>query len=283
MRLANLNGRAALVRDEGVLDVEAASSGRFGPDPQSLFGQWDEFCAWAPTATGKVSGIDESLLGPPVPSPRQILAVGFNYLDHADEADTEVPRHPQIFTKFASSLTGPFATVHLADSEFVDWEVELVVAISRRARNVPVDDAWNHVAGLTVGQDLSDRKLQLRKPAPAQYSLGKSRPGFGPTGPYLVTTDQIPDPTDLEIGCSVAGEQLQLSRTSKMLFSVPELVSRLSAVLPLLPGDLIFTGTPGGIGGLRKPPRFLKPGEELVSTIEHVGTIRTTFATGHAT
>ena len=282
MRLANLQGRAVLVRHDGAIDIERASDRRYGPNPQSLFEHWDEFRDWERGATGDVFDVDGALLEAPVPSPRQILAVGFNYLDHADEADTEIPRHPQIFAKFPSSLTGPQATVHLAGSEFVDWEVELVVAISRRARSVQVDTAWDHVAGLTVGQDLSDRKLQMRKPAPAQYSLGKSRPGFAPIGPHLVTLDELDDPGDLEIGCSIGGEQLQLSRTSKMLFSVPELVSRLSAILPLLPGDLIFTGTPGGIGGLRTPPRFLQPGEVLTSSIGQIGTMRTTLAAGHA-
>lgn len=282
MRTANLNGRLVLVQEAGALDVELASGGRFSADPQAVFAHWDEFRDWAGTAVGPLIAIEEDRLGPPVPMPRQLLAVGFNYLDHVEEASADLPRHPTIFTKFASSLTGPYAKVHLADSTTVDWEVELVVVIGKRARNVAIDRAWGYVAGLTVGQDLSDRRLQLRKPAPAQFSLGKSRPGFAPTGPYLVTTDELDDPDDVEISCELSRETMQRSRTGKMLFNVPELVSRLSSTLPLLPGDLLFTGTPGGIGGTRTPPRFIQPGEELVSTIEGVGRMRNEFVAGHA-
>jgi 2-keto-4-pentenoate hydratase/2-oxohepta-3-ene-1,7-dioic acid hydratase in catechol pathway len=153
----------------------------------------------------------------------------------------------------------------------VDWEVELVVVIGRRCERVAQPDAWSHVAGVMVGQDLSERQLQLSGSVP-QFSLGKSFQGFGPTGPELVTIDELDDPDDLTLGCGLGdGAALQTGRTRDMIFPVPELIARLSAVCPLLPGDLIFTGTPAGIGGGRKPPKFLQPGDVLISWIDGVG------------
>jgi 2-keto-4-pentenoate hydratase/2-oxohepta-3-ene-1,7-dioic acid hydratase in catechol pathway len=154
----------------------------------------------------------------------------------------------------------------------VDWEVELVAVIGVRAHRVAEDAAWPHVAGLTVGQDLSERVVQWG--AGGQFSLGKSFPGFGPMGPWLVTADELADPDDLALECAVNGEVMQKSRTSDMVFGVARLIAELSAILPLLPGDVIFTGTPAGIGATRKPPRFLQPGDVLTSTIEGIGTLR---------
>ena len=196
-----------------------------------------------------------------------------NYAAHAAEAGLENPTFPPTFTKFPTCLTGPDATVELP-SEFVDWEVELVVVIGQLAYDVAIGDGWRHVAGLTVGQDLSERIVQTRPPAP-QFSLGKSFPGFGPIGPWVVTPDELDDPDDLALGCTVNGEEVQKSRTSDLIFGVDALVHHLSSITPLLPGDLIFTGTPSGVGGTRTPPRFLAPGDELVSTIDGVGTIHT--------
>ncbi len=161
----------------------------------------------------------------------------------------------------------------------VVWEVELVVAIGRRAYEVSETMAWDHVAGLMVGQDLSERVLQLAGPAP-QFSLGKSYPGFAPLGPWLVTPDAVDNPDDLELGCRLGEEVLQLGRTRDLIFSVSELIARLSAVCPLLPGDIIFTGTPSGVGGARTPPRFLPPGGVLTSRIEGIGELRNTFVAG---
>lgn len=133
-------------------------------------------------------------------------------------------------------------------------------------------DAWRHVAGLTVGQDISDRHLQFA--AGAEFSLGKSRRGYGPMGPWVVTPDEVPNPDDLALSCSVDGEKMQDSRTSDLIYGLPRLVAELSAVLPLLPGDVIFTGTPAGVGFARRPPRFLARGQVLESWIEGIGTIR---------
>ncbi|MFC5746565.1 fumarylacetoacetate hydrolase family protein [Actinomadura rugatobispora] len=277
MRIGNLGGRAVLVREDGAIDIATSSNGAFGPDPQQIYESWPEFRRWAPRAKGTPTPVDPGRLGPPVPRPRQIFAIGFNYLDHSDEAGTEVPRHPTVFTKFSSSLTGPYATVALSSGMLPDWEVELVVVIGTGGRDIPVRSAWEHVAGVTVGQDLSDRRLQMRKPAPPQYSLGKSWPGFGPIGPYVVTPDELADPDDLAIECLLGEERVQASRTSTLLFPVPELIARLSRTLTLFGGDLIFTGTPSGVGAFRTPPRWLRPGDVLTSTVEGVGAIVTTF------
>jgi 2,4-diketo-3-deoxy-L-fuconate hydrolase len=144
--------------------------------------------------------------------------------------------------------------------------------IAARADRVDESDAWSHIAGVTVGQDISDRHLQFA--AGAQFSLGKSRRGYGPMGPYLVTVDELADRDDLALGCSVNGDTVQDARTSDLIFSVPQLIAELSGVLPLLPGDVIFTGTPAGVGVTRQPPKFLQPGDVLESWIEGIGTIR---------
>ncbi|MET7739520.1 fumarylacetoacetate hydrolase family protein [Streptomyces sp. NPDC005385] len=281
MRVANIDGRLVLRRADGYIDVERASGGRFGPDPQGVFADWDGFTRWAretPTAPeGEVPEPvrpgDGDLWDPPVPRPAQIFAVGLNYRDHVAESGLQDPAEPAVFTKFATSLTGHQHGVSLPEG-LVDWEAELVVVVGRRCHRATRETAWSHVAGLTVGQDLSERRLQLTGPAP-QFSLGKSYPGFAPLGPELVTPDEFDDPDDLELGCRLEdGEILQKSRTSNMIFDVPELIVRLSAVCPLLPGDLIFTGTPAGVGGARTPQRFLAPGEVLVTWIEGIGTLR---------
>lgn len=273
MRLANVDGRLSLVKGAGtVVDVHTASAARFGPDMADAFQRWDELVEWAASvALGALPGeqVEPRRLGNPAPQPRQVFAIGLNYAEHAAESKLDVPDSPTVFTKFASSLTGPNGDVVLPEGD-VDWEVELVAVIGRYAQDVAEEQAWSHVAGLTIGQDLSERRLQLSGPAP-QFSLGKSHPGFGPIGPVLVTPDEFPDKDDLELGCSINGEQVQKGRTSAMIFSVPALIARLSAVTPLLPGDVIFTGTPSGVGLGRTPQRFLAAGDELVSYITGIG------------
>jgi 2-keto-4-pentenoate hydratase/2-oxohepta-3-ene-1,7-dioic acid hydratase in catechol pathway len=271
MKVANAAGRAVLVRGEEVADIAEVSSGRFGPDPMGVFDDWVAFAEFAAGVTSSTGPLVESELQCPVPHPRQVFAIGLNYRAHAEESGMTAPEVPATFTKFPASLGGPFDDIEVV-GESVDWEVELVAVIGARADRVAEPDGWRHVAGLTVGQDISDRHLQFA--AGAQFSLGKSRRGYGPMGPWLVTLDEVPDPDDLGLGCSVDGETVQNARTSDLIFSVPRLVAELSAVLPLLPGDVIFTGTPAGVGMVRQPPRFLAPGQLLESWIEGVGTIR---------
>jgi 2-keto-4-pentenoate hydratase/2-oxohepta-3-ene-1,7-dioic acid hydratase in catechol pathway len=271
MKFAALDGRATLVLGDEVVDVATASEGRFGPDPMAAYDAWEAFADWAATVAGGTGPLEVERLTSPVPQPRQVFAIGLNYRSHAEESGMPVPDVPATFTKFPASLGGPFDDVEVV-GESIDWEVELVAVIGRRADRVAEADAWSHVAGLTVGQDISDRHLQFA--AGAQFSLGKSRRGFGPMGPWLVTPDELADPDDLALGCSVDGEVVQDGRTSDMVFSVPQLVAELSAVLPLLPGDVVFTGTPAGVGFTRQPPRTLRPGNVLESWIEGIGTIR---------
>ncbi|MGZ2362032.1 fumarylacetoacetate hydrolase family protein [Streptomyces sp. 372A] len=278
MRIANLSGRLVLVVDGAAVDVEEASGGRFAADPQAVYEQWEEFRRWAARADlPEGRPFEPSLLGAPVPAPRQIVAAGLNYRDHAAESGFALPETmPPVFTKFASSITGPVTEVTLPPGGHTDWEIELVVVIGARAHHVSAESAWDHVAGLTVGQDISERITQLEGRAP-QFSLGKSFPGFTPIGPYVVVPDALDNPDDLGLRCTVNGEEVQKSRTSDLIFSVPELISRLSSVLPLLPGDIVFTGTPAGVGLGREPQRWLAPGDELVSTIEGIGELRQRF------
>lgn len=271
MKMANLDGRLALIVDDGVVDAATASGGRFGPDPMSAFHDWRAFTEFAAGVDSSTGPLREAELCCPVPSPRQVFAIGLNYRSHAEESGMTVPEVPATFTKFPASLAGPNDDIEIV-GESVDWEVELVAVLGTRADRVAESDAWSHVAGLTVGQDISDRHLQFA--AGAQFSLGKSRRGYGPLGPWLVTPDELSDPDDLALGCSVDGEKVQDARTSDLIYGVSRLVAELSAVLPLLPGDVIFTGTPAGVGFARQPPRFLVPGQVLESWIEGIGTIR---------
>lgn len=274
MRIGTHADRLTLLTDDGVIDVERASGGRFTADPQAVYEDWAAFREWAATApvdaVGEATG--DVAIGAPAPRPRQVFAIGLNYRTHAAEAGLAVPANPPTFTKFPSCITGPGDPLALPEGGTVDWEVELVAVIGRTARNVGEAEGWAHVAGLTVGQDYSERTLQTDGPAP-QFSLGKSFPGFGPIGPWLVTADELDNPDDLEIECTVNGQTVQKDRTSSLIFTVPQLISRLSAVCTLYPGDLIFTGTPAGVGHARSPQVYLRPGDEVTSTIQGIGSM----------
>ncbi|MDV3123463.1 fumarylacetoacetate hydrolase family protein [Mycobacterium sp. 21AC1] len=272
MRIANLNDRLVLLRDGGAVDVHTASAGRFGPDAQSAFEDWSGFCEWAPTANGPAQAYATTELGAPVPRPTQIFAIGLNYVRHAKESGLPLPEQPMVFTKYQSALTGPIGRIALS-GDTVDWEVELVAVIGTPAHRVDVASAWDYVAGLTVGQDLSDRTVQ-QAGNPAQFSLGKSFPGFAPIGPELVTIDEFDNPDDLRVMTELNGTVVQDSRTSDLVFSVPELIAYLSGIVTLLPGDLIFTGTPEGVGLGRTPPSYLTDGDTVVTTIERIGSMR---------
>jgi 2,4-didehydro-3-deoxy-L-rhamnonate hydrolase len=280
MRIATLEHRLVLIdaAGAGALDVHTASAGRFGPAPADAYARWDEFSAWARTAPAAgYEPFDPDLLGSPSPEPRQVFGIGLNYAEHVAESGFTRPEAvPPVFTKFPSCITGPRGEITLPPGGHTDWEVELVVVIGRTAAHVAARDAWHHVAGLSVGQDVSERILQMAS-TPPQFSLGKSLPGFGPVGPWLVTPDEFDDPDDLELGCSINGEQVQLGRTKDLIFGVSELIEQLSRAATLLPGDLVFTGTPSGVGLGRTPQRWLAPGDELVSRIEGIGELRHRF------
>jgi 2,4-didehydro-3-deoxy-L-rhamnonate hydrolase len=270
MKLANVSGRAALVLDDGIADVETASAGRFGPELAPIYDQWAAFAEFASGVTERTGPLVEAELRCPV-SPRQVFAIGINYRGHSEESGVDVPEVPGVFTKFLAALGGPYDEIPLI-GETNDWEVELVAVVGRRADHVDVADGWSHIAGLAVGQDISDRHLQFA--AADQWSLGKSRPGYGPVGPWVITPDALSDPNDLAISCSVDGESLQESRTSNLIFPIPRLIAEISAITPLESGDIIFTGTPPGVGFVRQPPRYLQPGQILESRIEGIGALR---------
>ncbi|UUE28512.1 fumarylacetoacetate hydrolase family protein (plasmid) [Rhodococcus qingshengii] len=286
MRIANIDNRAALVFGspgiERAVDIATASLGRFGSTLSGIYEAWEGFTKWA--AEQDISAladdsfpIDRSALGAPSPTPRQVFAVGLNYHAHAAESGFESPTHlPPVFTKYASSFTGPDTEVIIPTGGHVDWEVELVAVIGREASKVTENDAWSHVAGLTAGQDISERVSQLRGPAP-QFGLGKSFAGFSPQGPWLVTPDEFADPDNLELGCSIDGEEVQKGNTRELIFPVAKLISALSHTVTLYPGDVIFTGTPAGVGVGREPQRFLQAGERLDSWIESIGELHQRF------
>jgi len=283
MRLYNIAGRAALGVPDGTIDVESASEGRFSADLMELYDNWAEFMAWASAwSPGDLPArpLGDLEIGPPSPNPGQVFAIVLNYRGHAEEAGIDLPKEPMVFTKFPSAVEGPYATVALPSGS-VDFEAELVAVIGIGGRNIAVDAAWDHVAGLTVGQDLSDRETQLRPPAPQQFNLGKSFAGFAPIGPCLVTPDELSDPDDLEIRCALNGEEMQKARTSEFLFSIPELIAALSATVELRPGDLVFTGTPDGVGWTRNPQRLIGTADLLTTSIEGIGEMRHAFTATH--
>ncbi|KQV93497.1 fumarylacetoacetate hydrolase [Streptomyces sp. Root369] len=280
MRLATQSGRAVLVIGDKALDVAEASGGAFSSDITNLYDRWTELRAWAESGVeGPLRPLDPARLGPVSPRPRQSFCIGLNYRKHAEEAGWEVPDVPMVFTKFPSSIAGPGDIVELTGPT-VDWEVELVVVIGRRAHRVPEEEAWSHVAGLTVGQDISDRTTQKRPRSAPQHSLGKSHPGYSPIGPVLVTPDELSNPDALDLGCAVNGEEMQNGNSSDMVFSVSQLIAYVSDMLPMLPGDVIFTGTPSGIGSTRQPPRFLRAGDEVTSWITGIGEMSQKFIDG---
>ena len=276
MRVANIDHRANLKTESGWLDIADASGGRFPADIQSLYGDWEAFTVWAPSAGGGTPARADAVFDAPAPRPRQVFGIGMNYRSHVDESPVGVSPVPAVFTKFPTSIAGPYAEVELPTAGHTDWEAEVVVIIGKPAYKVAKAKAWDYVAGLTVGQDLSERLLQLAA-VPPQFSLGKSFPGFSPIGPELVTVNEFDDPDNLTFGCAIDGEVMQDGRTGMLLFSIPTIIEHLSAVLELQPGDVIFTGTPGGVGNAREPKRFLRAGEVLTTWVEGIGGLRNTF------
>lgn len=271
-RFANIEGRAALVDIYGGwFDAERISGGVISADPMQAWLQLDDLhLAATKIAEARPDGdISVAGVGPPIPAPRSVFAVGLNYQAHAEEGKMKVPDVPLIFTKFPTCLAGPTDAVVLGGSAD-DYESELVVVIGLGGRNITREEAWSHVGGLTVGQDISDRALQFAA-QPAHFDLGKSRDTYGPIGPIVVSPDFFADPGDLLITCEVNGERRQQDRTSSLIFDIPTLISYLSDILTLTPGDLIFTGTPEGVGAANL--RFLADGDVITTTIEGIGTM----------
>lgn len=211
----------------------------------------------------------------PVRDPSKVVCVGLNYVDHAEEGDNPIPDEPVLFSKFPTSVNGPGGTIEWDPdlTQKVDYEAELVAVIGDEARNVDEDEALNHVAGYLVGNDVSARDLQH---GDGQWVRGKSLDTFAPIGPELVTADEVDDPENLDIWTEVNGERLQESTTANLIFGIDELVSFCSQAFTLRPGDLLFTGTPPGVGVYRKPPVLLEAGDEVTVSVESIGELENT-------
>jgi len=272
-RLANVDDRAVLVSPDELTyhDVADASGGTLSPDPMATLAVAEQLAELAVTLPSRAptGSIADVTLGPPVPHPQKVFGIGLNYRDHAAETSKAVPDEPLVFTKFPSCLVGPTADIELR-SDGVDYEGELVVVIGRSGRDIVAADAWNHVVGLMVGQDVSDRPQQYAS-TPPHFDLGKSFDTFGPTGPWLVALEDVPDPTQLRIVTEVNGEVRQDGTTADLILDVPTLIEYLSRIATLTTGDLIFTGTPAGVGAASG--RFLRDGDVVTTTISGLGTM----------
>jgi 2,4-diketo-3-deoxy-L-fuconate hydrolase len=268
--LANMENRAALVAHGHWYDLESVSGTELGPDPMAALSMPERLTELtAELGQHEPSGVVEpERLGPPVPRPRNVYAIGLNYQAHADEGGMEVPANPLVFTKFPSCLVGPTADVEMR-SDAVDYEGELVVVIGAGGKDIDPGDAWDHIVGLMVGQDVSDRAVQFAA-QPPHFDLGKSFDTFGPTGPTMVSPDSV-DRERLRIVTEVNGEVRQDGTTDQMIFDIPTLVSYLSRVTTLTTGDLIFTGTPDGIGVTQG--KLLADGDIVTTRIDGIGTL----------
>jgi 2,4-didehydro-3-deoxy-L-rhamnonate hydrolase len=272
MKTAVVSGRMKVVSDGVCRDVEEVTNGSFGPDPMDVFDRWTEFLEQMRNLSPGNDGVvvQDDAIESPVPRPRQVFGIGLNYRGHAIEAGMPIPDVPLVFTKFPSAVGGPFGILELPTTQ-VDWEAEVAVVVGLRGRDVDRSNAWQHVAGLTGAQDYSARDVQMLPAGTPQFSLGKSFPGFLRLGPVLVTVDELEDREDLHLTCSVDEDVRQSGSTSDLIFPIPVLIEYLSAVVTLLPGDVILTGTPAGVGTGMKPPQFLVPGQVVRTTVVGVG------------
>jgi len=267
--------RAGLRFEDGYVDLQAVL-----PDMPSTWkgvlwaGRFEELrAAVARGAFEKAPRIDPAgvRLAPPIPDPTKVICLGLNYRDHAEEQNKPLPEKPMLFPKVPSALVGHGEPVVLpVDEPKVDHEVELAFVIGRRARNVKAEDAYDHVLGYTIMNDVSGRLAQGTE---KQWLRAKGFETFGPMGPHIVTADEIPDPHALSLSCRVNGELRQRSDTSQLIFQVPFLVEYLSRSMTLEPGDVVSTGTPGGVGVYREPPVFLKDGDLMRLEIEGIGVL----------
>lgn len=215
----------------------------------------------------------------PIPDPQKVICIGLNYADHAAETGTPIPTEPVVFAKFPTAVTGHLEPIELPSvSQQVDYEAELVVVIGKAGRDITAEDAWKHVAGFTCGHDVSARDWQKGKPG-GQWLLGKSFDTFAPMGPFLTLLDESPSTVELDIRLHLSGETLQDSNTRQLIFPIDRLIAYVSSVATLLPGDVIFTGTPPGVGVARAPQRFLQPGDVAVVEIEGLGKLENPVTT----
>lgn len=271
--------RVGGLRDEAVVDLAAADVSLPSSMKELLsLGAEGLERAKRAVAAGKTIDSDTVELAPVVPDPQKIICVGLNYADHARETGKPPPDEPVIFCKFPTALLPHEGTIRLpAVSSEVDYEAEMVIVIGKGGRDVQERDAREHIAGYCIGNDVSARDWQMKKPG-GQWLLGKSFDTFAPLGPALVTADEVKNPNDLAVRLRLNGKTMQDSRTSQFLFKVETLVAYVSQVCTLAAGDLIFTGTPPGVGVARKPQVFLQPGDVVEVEIESLGVLRNTVA-----
>lgn len=275
MRLANYAGRATIVLDGHAIDVEQASGEQLGSDPMLLtdLANHDALRAIAAAVTPiEWPLLDEGLLGAPVPRPPKGFGVALNYRQHALESGRDLPTEPHLFGKTDNCVCGPFDEIVIpAGLTQIDYEAELVIVFGRTCKGATREDAWSYLAGVTAGQDISDRAEQFRPPV-KQFTIAKTYDTFGPIGPYLVTADELANPDSLELVGRVSGEEMQRTNTNDLIFDVPALVVWLSRYITFNAGDLLWTGTPGGVGEARG--RFLHDGDVVETELEGVGIMR---------
>ncbi len=279
MKLVTYDGgqgpRLGLVSGDRIVDLADASNGALPADMRSFLEMGDAGIAQAQSIADNAAGqghaqSDVRVLAP-ISNPSKIVAIGLNYMDHCREQGIKPPTRPTTFTKFPSSIIGPGDEIRWNPelTAKVDWEVELAVIIGKEARNVSAADAFDVIAGYTICHDVSARDLQLEKGD--QWIVGKSLDTFCPLGPVIVTKDEIADPHDLPLRCLVNGKAMQDSNTKELIFNIPYLIEYLTKGITLLPGDVITTGTPDGVGAFLKPPIFLKDGDEVTVEIPGIG------------
>lgn len=267
--------RTAGLRDGQLVDLNATDSS-LPTSMKSLIAARPSLAEKAAQAIQHGQPLDASQLHllAPVPDPEKVICIGLNYADHAAESGAEIPSQPVVFNKFPSAIAAHEEAIRLPRvSQKVDYEAELVVVIGEGGRNISPEDAMQHVFGYTCGHDVSARDWQLETPG-GQWLLGKTFDTFAPFGPHLVTADEIEDPHQLNISLRLNGETMQDSNTRQLIFPIDQLIAHLSSVCTLTPGDVLFTGTPPGVGMARKPPVFLQPGDVVEVEIESIGILR---------
>jgi len=275
----NGGSAAGILKDDGIFPLADLGFA----DALAFIAAGEQAHAGAERIVGKLSARNLPPLGSvkllaPILRPPKILCVGLNYRDHAIESNMEIPAVPTVFAKFSTAVTGSGAPIVIPPStQKPDYEAELAVVIGKRGEKIAAKSWQDYVFGYTILNDVSARDIQL---ATSQWTLGKSLSTFAPLGPHIVTRDEVPDPHVLEIRLSIGGEMLQHSNTREFIFGVPELIEYISRFVTLEPGDIISTGTPSGVGLGRKPPRWLRPGDEVVIEIDRIGVLRNPVVAG---
>ncbi|MED5586154.1 MAG: fumarylacetoacetate hydrolase family protein [Verrucomicrobiota bacterium] len=267
------NERPGLLLDDG----RKIDSSELTPDYDEDFfasGGLEKLRLWAQEKAGDAPGINpDERLGSPVARPSKLLCIGLNFRDHAAETNTPLPEEPVLFSKATSALSGPFDNIIIPrDSEQTDWEVEIAVVIGKRASYITEAEAPGHIAGYVLHNDVSERSFQ--KDRGGQWVKGKSADSFAPLGPFMATADEIEDVNNLAMWLTLNGEKMQDGNTSNLIFNIPHIVSYLSQFMSLLPGDIISTGTPAGVGMGMDPPRYLRPGDIVELGIDGLGSSR---------